>query len=142
MFKIREELMQQMNETVGADVWFVKNFDVNSYNPTISRKHKHFQSADQCFAVKIGFSDGIYRNTPYNDWDLYIQTPLKGEVKYGEIKYNEPNLDIIEMYLVKSNHNQTFRMGDSDKISYKIEDINEVHKHLEKDYITYFTKGN
>lgn len=140
LFKIRETIMNQLNETIGADAWFVREREEKSYYPSLRRNHKSYRDTSHCgncFAVSIGFRDGVYKNTPYNDWDLYIQTPLKEKVVYGNIEYSEPILDVVEMYLVRTNHNQNNKFD----YAFKIEDLAEVHKHLEKDYITYFCQN-
>lgn len=130
LIKIKNSILDKFNQDLGEGVWFEDKR--GRYYPNMSRGHKEFSDKNRCFAVSIGFRDGIYRNTCFNVWDLYIQTPLKEEVVLGQIKYREPKLDTIEMYLVGSDEVKKGRV-------YKIENIEDIHTILEDDYITYFS---
>jgi len=137
LHEIKNEVLAQLNKEVGEDVWFIDRWSEGSYSKECNRRHVGYKGDnymnETAFAVKISFKDGVVRNTCYNDWDLYIQSPNE-EIKYGKLDYLKPNLDIIEMYLVGSEQNRG-------KV-YLIKDISEIHTYLEKDYITYFTMKN
>lgn len=126
LFDIRDTLMQQLNDEVGENVWF---FDDNgTYHP------RH----EKGMGVTIGFRDGVYKNTPYNDWDIYITTPMSEKIEYGEISYQMPKLDEIRLYISSTEKNERSRPSITNYIEFT--DLNEVHKLLENDYKTYFTR--
>jgi hypothetical protein len=114
---LTEETLKELNNRVGADVWFR---DRDSFN-------------------RIGFRDGIYKNTCYNDWDISISYTVK-EVVFGELKYTVPILEKgIKTLLEPSERNFKAWRNKEDQKKYTITDLDTVHKYLEKDYITYFT---
>lgn len=135
MFKMQTEIMEQLNKEVGADVWFLDKRNVGRYTLYYGRTHIN-RDRNPCFGVSIGFRDGVYKNTCYNDWDLIIQTPWSDEIKMADMSYRIPNLDVIEIYLVQTENNEKHNV--SKQISHKITDLSQVHKFLENDYLTYF----
>lgn len=136
MFAMRETILEQLNKEVGAEVWKIDSRKQNGYSSYHTRSHKKDSSKLPCFGVAIGFRDGVYKNTCFNDWDLIIQTPWSNEIKLADKYYRVPNLDVVEIYLVRTNKNMDYHA--KEQISYKITDLSEVHKYLEKDYLTYF----
>lgn len=112
-----EQVRNELNTHVGEEVWF-KGRDKFS----------------------IGFRDGIYKNTPYNDWDIRVNYNAR-KVKYGEIEYTVPNVENgIKLTLEPSEENRKAWKNVSHQKQFNITDLSEVHKYLEKDYLTYFTR--
>jgi hypothetical protein len=134
LFKIREEILNNLNEQVGADVWFKPNREETYY-----LEIKLTYAFKENIAVSLGFRDGIYKNTSFNDWDIYVATPLTDEIVFGEIKYRKPILDKIEFHITPSH--RRFKKEDGFGYVTMFTDLSEVHKKLEKDYITYFTNA-
>ena len=128
--QIKNEFMSQLNQEVGEDVFFNESGDEGKFYPSFKRNHVD-RKQGIAFGVKLGFNDGMTRNTCYSCWELWFQSPTS-KVQLGELNYLQPNLDVIEVYLV----DKVRRDG---KIIL-INDVSEIHKHLEKDYLTYFTK--
>lgn len=137
MFEIRNSVMAQLNKELGSDAWFLDKRYIDCYSSNNKRFHDLNENTQRCFSVSIGFRNGVYKNTCYNDWDLIIQTPWKEEKKLSDLTIKVPNLDIVEMYLIKSNGNFN-KKNTKDKIGFLITDLADIHKHLEADYITYF----
>lgn len=130
LFKVRDSLLEQLNKELGADAWFVKN--KGEYYPSME-----IVPFEKSLCVSIGFRDGIYKNTPYNDWDIYVSTPLSKKIVYGNIEYCKPKLDEVKLYLIPTERKNKKEYG---FVYYKeFKDLSEVHSLAEKDYITYFT---
>jgi len=131
LFKIRETMLKQLNKEVGEKVWFVSK--EGEYYPNFGYKGS--------VAVSMGFRDGIYKNTPYNDWDINIITPAKETITFGEISYTKLDLEKIKFQIAPTEKNNKLR-STQQKSEYYFTDLEQVHKFLEKDYITYFTHKN
>jgi len=118
---LRDNILKELNEKVGCDVWYSK------------------QTKEGYYYNQLGFKDGIIKNTPYDDWNIIISYSTR-EVIFGEIKYTVP---IVEkgLKVVLEPTEQNGKNWRGTKQSYVITDLEQVHKYLEKDYLTYFTNG-
>lgn len=124
---LRAESLKYLNDSLGEDAWEISSRDsATCYYPNIHHSRR------ASIGIKIGFRDGVYKNTCNNDWDLWFQTPKQPEQTLGKLSYEKLELETIEMYLCGSEHNngQVF----------KINNISEVAKYLQDDYLTYFTR--
>lgn len=118
IISLRDKILSELNEKVGSKVWFSKEND---------RGHYYNQ---------LYFKDGIRRNTPYDDWNITISYDKK-DVVFGQIEYEVPIIDNgLKVVLEPTEENNR-----SNRKKYIITDLNQVHKYLEKDYLTYFTNG-
>ena len=117
VISLRDKILSELNEKVGSEVWFLKK---DYYN-------------------KLSFKDGIRRNTCYDDWNITIYYDTK-EVVFGQIKYEVPIVENgLKVVLEPTVRNNEEWVSKENQKKYIITDLDQVHKHLEKDYLIYFT---
>lgn len=118
IIKLRDTMLAELNQGVGVELW---KLDTHSFN-------------------KIGFRDGIYKNTCYNDWDIEIWYESK-VIKLGELNYIQPNVEkgiYIKLTSTHRNHEYS-RIKGNNQVVHNVTDLSKVHELCEKDYLTYFT---
>jgi hypothetical protein len=121
VISLRDKILKELNEKVGSEVWFSKHTKEGYYYNT------------------LWFKDGIRRNTCYDDWNITISYDTK-EIIFGQIKYEVPIVENgFKVVLEPTESNNKNWKDKSSTKSYIITDLDAVHKHLEKDYLTYFT---
>ena len=120
---LRDKILSELNEKVGSKVWFSKATKEGYYYNTLY------------------FKNGIYRNTCYDDWNITISYDTK-EVVFGQIKYEVPIVENgLKIVLEPTHKNQQNWKDRVNQKKYIITDLDQVHKCLEKDYITFFTNN-
>jgi hypothetical protein len=120
VIKLRDEILSELNEKVGSEVWFSK------------------ETKEGYYYNELSFKDGIRRNTSYDDWNITIDYDTK-EVVFGQIRYKVPIVENgLKIVLAPAHKNS---LNWQHRKYYTITDLNDVHKYLEKDYLTYFTRN-
>jgi len=123
VIELRDKILLELNEKVGSEVWFSKATPQGYYYNT------------------LWFKNGIYKNTCYDDWNITIFYDKK-EVVFGQIKYEVPIVENgLKIVLEPTEENKKEWKNKSNHKKYIITDLDEVHKHLEKDYLTFFTNN-
>ena len=123
IINLRDKILLELNDKVGGEVWFSKQTKEGYYYNTLY------------------FKDGIRRNTCYDDWNIIISYDTK-KVVFGQMEYEVPIVENgLKIVLEATHHNHENRKEKYMQKKYIITDLEQVHKHLEKDYITYFTNG-
>ena len=121
VISLRDKILLELNEKVGGEVWFSKATPQGYYYNT------------------LWFKNGIYKNTCYDDWNITISYDNR-KVIFGQIEYEVPIVENgLKVVLEPTHTNQKNWKDKSSQKKYIITDLDIVHKHLEKDYLTYFT---
>lgn len=119
---LRDKILSELNEKVGSEVWFSKQTKEGYYYNTLY------------------FKDGIRRNTCYDDWNITISYDTK-QVVFGQIKYEVPIVENgLKVVLEPTEKNRQQWKSKENQKKYIITDLDQVHRYLEKDYLTYFTQ--
>lgn len=123
VISLRNEILAELNKKVGSEVWLSKQTEKGYYYN------------------QLYFKDGIRRNTPYDDWNITISYDTK-KVVFGKIEYEVPIVENgLKVVLEPTEENHKQWKSKENQRKYVITDLDQVHKHLEKDYLTYFTNG-
>ena len=119
IIKLRDTMLSELNQGVGVELW---------------------QRDSHCFN-KIGFRNGIYKNTCYNDWDIEIWYESK-VVKLGELSYIQPNVEkgiYIKLTPTHKNFERRYGVKGETQVVHNVTDLSKVHEICQNDYLTYFT---
>lgn len=121
VISLRDKILSELNEKVGSEVWFSKQTEKGYYYN------------------QLYFKDGIRKNTCFDDWNITISYDTK-EVVFGQIRYEVPIVENgLKVVLEPTEENNKNWKDKSNQKKYIIKDLDQVHKYLEKDYLTYFT---
>lgn len=117
---LKNQFKKELNSSFGEEVW---QSDYSNYTRCYPVK-----GVGGKLGVKIEFDDLVRRNSSRKKWELWFTSPYLETRRLSTLNYEPVNQEIIEIIL-----------KGEDWETYTIKSIDQIHKIVENDYITYLT---